>query len=252
MLQSLKKIFETNTIEINSNGDITPLHSNTSLKQGYFLQEMFDLVKPKKSIEVGFAYGISSMFILEKHREVQSKEGAHIVIEPDNYWGEAAEFNIDKEGLLFYLDVRRDFSDKVLAKLFLENLRIQYAYIDTTKKFDAIMQDFYMINKMMDIGGIVILDDCGGSCPGVQRVARFINTLPHYKVLGAFEKNSISFKKQIANKIVSLIVSLIPFKNRIYEGVDFSTNAQLGLNYSCIAFKKITEDLRGWNWDEPL
>ena len=252
MLHSLKKIFETNTIVINSSGDTIPLHSNTSLNQGYFLQEMFDLIKPKKSIEVGFAYGISSMFILEKHREVHSTEGAHIVIEPDNYWGGAAEFNIDLEGLLPYLDVRRDFSDKVLAKLFLENLRIQYAYIDTTKKFDAIMQDFYMINKMMDVGGVVILDDCGGSCPGVQRVARFINTLPYYKVVGAFEKNSISFKKQMANKIVSLIISLIPFKNRIYEGMDFSTNAQLGLNYSCIAFKKIAEDLRGWNWDEPM
>ena len=252
MLHSLKKIFETNTIVINSSGDTIPLHSNTSLNQGYFLQEMFDLIKPKKSIEVGFAYGISSMFILEKHREVHSTEGAHIVIEPDNYWGGAAEFNIDLEGLLPYLDVRRDFSDKVLAKLFLENLRIQYAYIDTTKKFDAIMQDFYMINKMMDVGGVVILDDCGGSCPGVQRAARFINTLPYYKVVGAFEKNSISFKKQMANKIVSLIISLIPFKNRIYEGMDFSTNAQLGLNYSCIAFKKIAEDLRGWNWDEPM
>lgn len=252
MLQSLKKIFETNTIEINANGDTIPLHSNTSLKQGYFLQQMFDLVKPEKSIEVGFAYGISSMFILEKHRELQSKAGAHIVIEPDIYWGGAAEFNINKEGLLHYLDVRRDFSDKVLAKLFLENVRLQYAYIDTTKKFDAIMQDFYMINKMMDNGGVVILDDCGGSCPGVQRVARFINTLPNFKVLGAFEKNRISFKKQVATRIVTLIMGLLPFKNKIYEGIDFSTNAQLGLDFSCIAFIKHAEDKRKWNWDEPL
>ncbi len=252
MLQSLQKIFETNLIEVNSNGETIPLHSNTSLEQGYFLQEMFDLAKPKQSLEVGFAYGISSLFILEKHKELQSKHGAHIVIEPDNNWGGAAEFNIEKEGLSQYIEIQRDFSDKVLANLFVKNIRIQYAYIDTTKLFDVIMQDFYMINKMMDVGGIVILDDCGGNWPGVQRAVRFINSLPHYEKIGAHCKTKISFQKLLAQKIISIITSIIPFKNRIYEGIDFSTNTQLGLDYSCIAFKKIADDKRGWNWDRSI
>ena len=55
MLTSLNEIFEQRSIEINEIGDRIPLHSNTSKEQGFFLQEMFDLVKPKNSLEVGFA-----------------------------------------------------------------------------------------------------------------------------------------------------------------------------------------------------
>lgn len=252
MLQTLQKIFETNTVQINDGGETIPLHSNTSLQQGLFIQEMFDLAKPNQSVEVGFAYGISSLFILEKHKQLKSKTAAHIVIEPDNYWGGGAEYNIEKEGLSEYVQIKRDFSDKVLAGLFLDNTRIQFAYIDSTKQFDVIMQDFYLINKIMDVGGIIVLDDCGGNWPGVQRVARFVNTLPHYEKVGAHDKNKTSFKKALAQKVISLIIGLIPFKKRVYEGIDFSTNKQLGLDYSCIAFKKIGEDKRAWNWDRAI
>lgn len=252
MLASLEKIFKTNSVEINQQGDTVPLHSNTSLNQGLFLQEMFDLVRPLQSLEIGFAYGISSLFILEKHRELQSKVGSHIVIEPDDYWGGAAEHNIEKENLSQYIQIKRDFSDKILASLFLEDLRIQFAYVDTTKQFDVIMHDFFMLDKILDIGGIIVFDDCGGSWPGVQRAIRFINTLPHYEKIGRHGKMKITIKKTIAIKIISFLIKLIPFKNKIYAGMDISTNMQLGLDYSCIAFKKKFEDNRAWNWDRPI
>jgi len=148
-----------------------------------------------------------------------------------------------------YLQIRKDWSDKVLPQLFYENYRIQYAYIDTTKQFDVVMQDFYFINKMLDIGGVVILDDCGGIWPGVQRVARFINTLPNYKVLAGYNKTKMSIKKKIVQGLLSFVINSLPFKETIFPSVCFDTDQQLGLNYSCIAFQKTEEDKRRWNWD---
>ena len=250
MLQSLEDIFNTQTIEINDDGDRIPLHSNTDKEQGIFLQKIFDRIKPFRSLEVGFAYGISTMFILEKHREIKSSEGSHLVIEPDSYWGTAAEHNIEKEGLSKYLQIRKDYSDKVLTQLFHENYRIQFAYIDTTKQFDVVMQDFYFISKILDVGGVVILDDCGGTWPGVQKVARFINTLPHYKIFESHNEHTSSFLKNIAKYVLSFVIKILPFKNKIYETIDFKTDKELGLNYSCIAFIKIDEDRRNWDWDK--
>lgn len=252
MLASLEKIFNTNAVEINLEGDTVPLHSNTSLSQGLFLQEMFDLVRPIQSLEIGFAYGISTLFILEKHHELKSKVGAHIVIEPDDYWGSAAEYNIEKENLTNYIQIKRDYSDKVLANLFIENYRIQFAYVDTTKQFDVIMHDFFMLDKLLDVEGIIVFDDCGGSWPGVQRAIRFINTLPHYEIVGKHGRMKISVKKRIAIQTITYLLKLIPFKNKIYVGMDISTNSQLGLDYSCIAFKKKFEDKRAWDWDRAL
>lgn len=252
MLATIKEIFDSNSIQENSNGNRIPLHSHTSIEQGVFLQKMFDIVKPLQSLEVGFAYGISAMFILEKHREIHSKPNAHIVIEPDTYWGNAAVFNIKKEGLIDYLQIINGYSDTVLTKLFHEEFRLQFAYIDTTKQFDVVMQDFYFINKMMDCGGILILDDCGGNWPGIQRVARFISTLPNFKMIAGHNKNKVSLKKKIAGKILSFVINLLPFKKLFYPTIDLKTDEELGLDYSCLAFQKLEEDARNWNWDKPF
>ena len=160
--------------------------------------------------------------------------------------------NIKKEGLLEYIEVKRDFSDKVLTRLYHENFRLQFAYIDTTKQFDVVMQDFYFISKMLDTNGIIILDDCGGGWPGIQRVARFINTLPNFKVIGSHKKIGITIKKKIALFLVNGFVNLIPFKKRFYPTTNFKTDVELGLDYSCIAFQKVTEDVRNWDWDSTF
>ncbi|MBC7887146.1 MAG: class I SAM-dependent methyltransferase [Ferruginibacter sp.] len=252
MLNVLEAIFESGTMEINSAGERIPLHSNTSKEQGIFLQKIFDRVKPANSLEVGFAYGISAMFILEKHREAGSEDGAHLVIEPDSYWGTVAIHNIEKEGLTKYLQIRRDYSDKILTQLYHQNHRIQYAYIDTTKQFDTVLQDFYFINKILDVGGVVILDDCGGGWPGVQRVARFISSLPHYKILEGYNKIEISLKRQLAQSILSFTMGMLPFKKKCYPTINFKTDAELGLDYTCIAFQKEAGDSRSWDWDKTF
>ena len=86
--------------------------------------------------------------------------------------------------------------------------------------------------------------------PGVQRVARFINTLPHYKLLEGHKKIKDGVKKKTVRFFLSFIVTMIPFKKIFFSTVDFSTDEQLGLNYSCIAFQKIGEDTRRWDWDK--
>lgn len=252
MLNTLRSIFENHQIQESDKGGFIKLHSHTSLEQGLFLQEIFDLVKPKYSLEVGFAYGISTMFILEKHQEYGSVEKSHIAIEPDTYWGNAALYNIEKEGLTKFLSVEYDFSDIVLPKLWREGKKFEFIYIDTTKRFDIVMQDFYFIDKMLNINGVVILDDCGGVWPGIQRVARYINSLNNYKVIGRHSKSKITRKKKIYHSVLSKVLKILPFKEKIYPTIDFHSDIELGLDYSCLAFQKINEDTRDWKYDRKI
>ncbi len=247
MLLTLEKIFATKTIE-GPGGKVAEMHSNTSREQGLFLQQIFDKIKPRKSIEVGFAYGISSMFILEKHREAGNDPKCHLIIEPFP-WGGVAEYNIEKEKLTEFADIRYDLSDKILPGLYLQNHRIQFAYIDTTKVFDTVLQDFYFIDKMLDVNGVVIFDDCGAGCPGVQRVARFVNSLPHYKLYAKHNKAKESLKRRAARVVVSKMIEAIPFKDAVYPTIDFRTDEALGIDSSCIVFQKVSIDQRTWDWD---
>lgn len=248
MLTTLNEIFLKMKIEAPDQTFIE-LHSHTSKEQGLFLQKIFDQVQPTTSVEVGLAFGISALFILEKHREKGSLPGSHIVIEPFPFGG-VAEHNIKKEGLLDLTDIRYQKSDEVLPRLFQEGRRVQFAYVDTTKLFDTVMQDFYFIDKILDVNGVFILDDCGGGWPGVQRVARFINTLPHYKVLASHGQADLSSKRKLLNKLTSSLLKRIPFKESVFPTSSFRTDADLGLDYACIAFQKTANDSRNWNWDQ--
>ncbi len=251
MLKTLQDIFSTGTVEINENGERIPLHSNTSKDQGLFLQKIFTEIKPQNSLEVGFAYGISTLFILEMHQKVSDATGKHLVIEPID-WGPAALHNIEKEGLSKYLILKRDYSDRVLSELYHSDYKIQFAYIDTTKLFDKIMIDFYFIDKMLSVGGVVIFDDCGGGWPGVQRAVRFVNTMPHYQFHAGFEKLESSFKKKAAFSILKKAVKLLPFKIKAFSTFNFKTDEELGLDYNCVAFKKTGPDQRSWDFDAPF
>lgn len=250
MLSLLENIFTRKEIQSPS-GEFIKLHSNTSKEQGIFLQEIFEKIKPEKSLEVGLAYGISSLFILEKHRAQGSSEKAHIIIEPYP-WGGVAEYNIDNEGLSYLADIRYHKSDVVLPQLYFEKHRIQFAYVDTTKLFDIVMQDVYFIDKILDVGGVLILDDCGGSWSGIQKVARFIHTLPHYKFMAGHAKSNPSKKLKLAEFAATFMTKCIPYRRRIFPYFNFLTDRSLNLNYNCIAFKKISEDERDWKWDRPF
>jgi predicted O-methyltransferase YrrM len=250
MLNSLKEIFLRMEIET-PKGNFTPLHSHTTEGQGIFLQEIFDLVKPVSTLEVGLAFGISSLFILEKHKEYNSKPKSHLIIEPYP-WEGIAEHNIQKEGLFYLTDIHYEKSDKILPKLYFEDHRIQYVYIDTTKLFDIVMQDVYFIDKILDVNGVLILDDCGGFWPGIQKVARFVNSLPHYEFLKGHKKYKHRKRRKIAESVTSFFLKIVPFKNKFIPGFNLTTNYKLNLEYQCIAFKKIAEDNRNWDWDKPL
>jgi predicted O-methyltransferase YrrM len=62
--------------------DITKI----SIEQGHLLAQLYAAVKPKLSIEIGLAYGFSTLFILDA--AFQTNLGRHIAIDPfqDSMW----------------------------------------------------------------------------------------------------------------------------------------------------------------------
>ena len=64
----------------NEAGQSRPLHSAIPAKEGLFLQNLIRKHRPVSSLEVGCAYGVSSIFICKALREVGARE--HVVIDP--------------------------------------------------------------------------------------------------------------------------------------------------------------------------
>src|ERR1035437_4281321 len=122
MLKILEQVFDSQIIQ-NAKGQKFKLHSHTSKDQGLFLQKIFEEIKPSRSLEIGLAYGISALFILEKYKEANGKSHSHIIIEPmPGEWMGVAEFNIEKEGLTYLSDIRYSASHDILPELYLNKV----------------------------------------------------------------------------------------------------------------------------------
>lgn len=243
----LKEIFSTQTVTDEGN-NIFPLQANTGEEQGIFLQEIIRSIKPRTTLEIGLAYGISSLFILETARDLGNANGSHIIIDPypDIYWKNIGLLNIHKAGFDELVDFRKSLSHDALIELINEKKRIQFAYIDSTKVFDILLVDFSLIDKIMDIGGVIVFDDV--CYPGIRRLMKLISKIPSYRFLDAHYREKETWEKRVVKKTASMVLQNFPFRKKIFPGLDFKTDNQNNVDFQCMAFQKISEDKRNLDW----
>ena len=204
----LQEILEKNGIP---DGDrLVPLHSNMSLEEGDLIVKMFTAAAPRVSLEVGCAYGISTLFACDA-LEALGGHHRHIVLDPfqNTQWEGLGMKNLARAGHIGKVELVEERSEIGLPRLLGTGLRIQAAIIDGWHTFDHTLIDFFYINKMLDVGGVVVLDDT--QFPAVRHCAQHILTYPAYRAVGA-----------------------------------------VGDDPTCIAFQKVAEDDRPWNWYAPF
>lgn len=235
----LIKILETGIVtDENNNKHI--LHSHTRKDQGLYLQNILESTKPEISIEVGLAYGISTLFICESLKK--NKMGHHIVMDPfQQNWKNIGLKNIKDAGYSELIEFHEEFADRVLSRLFVNNTKVDFAYLDGSKVFDIVLFNVYILSRILNINGIIVLDDC--SFPGIKKLVRFLNCHPAFEFHSGFKMNKLSFKRKFV-RILSKNKTVRKILNPEFTINDENQN----LDYHCIAFKKVKEDDRPWNW----
>jgi predicted O-methyltransferase YrrM len=245
MHPQLKDIFSTGKV-IDEKGNVYPLHSNTTAAQCEFIQSLIQVAQPENSLEIGLAYGISTLAILDALQK-GNKPFHHTVVDPyQKDWKNIGLLNIERAGFSEYVTYESGFSDQVLPALYKDNSSVQFVYIDSTKVLDVLMTDVYFVTKILDVGGILVLDDCG--FPGIRTLVRFLSRHPAYTIYKGFAKDKNSGTISFLKSTYFFLLGLLPFKAKVLPNYDFKSDEELGVNYDCIAFKKIKEDDRSWDW----
>src|SRR4051794_10192385 len=97
MNKLLEEILSTNQVK-DDKGVSHHLHSHTRRAQCEFLQKLIEEVKPAQSLEIGLAYGISTLAILEALAKI-NRPFLHIVVDPlQSDWGDIGLLNIERAG----------------------------------------------------------------------------------------------------------------------------------------------------------
>ena len=163
-------------------GKTRTLYSAISGEEGNFLQEMIRSARPQVSVEVGCAYGISSLYICEALREVNAAK--HIIMDPYQHteWEGIGLANLRRAGYLDIVDFHEVASHQCLSRLTEERVTVDFAFIDGNHVFEYVLVDFFLIDKLLRPGGIVVLDDL--SLPSVRSVCRYVLSSLRYQCIG--------------------------------------------------------------------
>ncbi|HKV40723.1 MAG TPA: class I SAM-dependent methyltransferase, partial [Blastocatellia bacterium] len=150
---------------------------------GALLQAVINELRPAVGVEVGLAFGISTLYILEA---LSAAGGDKLIgMDPaqhDGYWRGGGLHNIQRAGYESLYEFHENTSQQVLPALVARGQRVDFAFIDGWHTFDHVLIDFFYIDQMLETGGIVVFDDVG--YPSIKRACDFIVTNRDYEVHG--------------------------------------------------------------------
>ena len=242
----INKIYSTNTV-VDEFNNTFPLHSNIDKRECEFLKVILKDIKPIKTIEIGCAYGISSLIICSMLENNQNS--FHTIIDPhqSTEWKNIGIMNLKRAGIGFYEFLELP-SEIALPKLLSEGKTYDFGLIDGYHSFDQTLLDFYYLNRLIEVGGVIIIDDI--SWPSINKFMRFIvNNYPCYRQIDQVEFK-FTFKRNIFEIFVksplSIFTKILPKKiaNEIFSDKVIKKNKKLKLNSTMVALKKIEKDNR--------
>jgi predicted O-methyltransferase YrrM len=178
---TLREMLESRTA-YTSVGEGVPLHSDIRPEYAEALYQTVLRLRPSVAIEVGMAFGVASLAILTALRDGQA-DGKLISIDPmqSSQWKGGGVTAVAKAGLSDRHVLFEDYDYSVLPRLLASGSRVGFAYVDGWHTFDYTLLDWWYIDKMLPVGGVVGLNDCGW--PAVEKVIRFVLTHRKYTEL---------------------------------------------------------------------
>lgn len=244
MNQIIERIYETGTV-MGRSGQSHKLHSAIDPAEGKFI---FDIIENDpgivKTLEIGCAYGLSSLHICSATRE---RAGAsHTIIDPfqNTQWDGVGIRNLEEAGIDFstLIEIKSEFA---LPRLLEEQEgQFDFIFIDGWHTFDHTLLDCFYASRLLRVGGLLAIDDL--SFPSVKRVVDFLKNYPCYEEHGSVSgKLSKSWKRTAARRLTS------PIDRRTWAKVLAASLYRRIFDdrvMRMIALKKTKEDNRNWDW----
>ncbi|MEQ8756874.1 MAG: class I SAM-dependent methyltransferase [Coleofasciculus sp. G1-WW12-02] len=160
---------------IDGDGNLIQIRGMSTINNLQLLRRLIIDLCPKKTLEIGLAFGGSALAILSTLQEVHTKKDfLHTAIDPyqSTVWKNSAITVITQEQLDKNFRFFEEYSSLVLPRLILEHEKFGLVYIDGSHLFEDVFVDFYFVVQLLEMNGIVIFDDCRNN--HVHKVVQFI------------------------------------------------------------------------------
>jgi predicted O-methyltransferase YrrM len=229
-------------------GNEYPLHSNVDRQEGEFL---YELVRAdagiRRTLEVGFAYGLSSLYICEALADRESR--SHTMVDPNQNgaWRGIGMTNLKRAGFDFctLIEARSEFALPRLAEA--EPGQFDLVFIDGFHTFDHTLIDMFYASRMIRVGGYIVVDDCNHT--PVAKAVSYFSRYPAYELrnqpwaAGTRKRRLGNLARRVLSPPLAARWLPVALHDRLYLRSIFS---------GTVALRKVAADTRDWVWYEPF
>jgi predicted O-methyltransferase YrrM len=209
--------------------------------EGRLLQRVLEKLKPQATLEIGMAYGVSTIYICEALSKL-AHPVTHIVLDPFQHgkWHGVGVRNVREAGFESYVQLLEERSEAALPKLLERGVRVDFALIDSLHTFEQCALEFYYVDRLLNLGGIVVFDDADWR--SINRVVRLALSYGSYQVHDASKPPPAS--GAVTGRIRRAL-RWLPFADRVIRRDLLYRDWDLGIDASCVALQKTAAETRG-------
>ena len=164
-----------------------------SIEQGAVLHGLVRESGVTRSLEIGFAHGYSTVWILDALNE--RERAVHTAIDPfeKSMWHGIGLVQAGRLRTTAKLEWVADYSIHVLSRMIKERASFDLIYIDGNHRFDDVLVDFYLADQVMRVGGLLVFDDTW--LESIQTVCHFVAQNRAYEVVSQPIEDICAFRK---------------------------------------------------------
>jgi predicted O-methyltransferase YrrM len=237
----LEEILATGLVRT-ADGQPVSLRFNVDSAEREFLRSIVADTRPSTSLEIGLAFGISALCICDALRA----DARHIIVDPFQFtdFKGIGLLNLERAGYRDRIDFYELLSHRALPKIEESGVRIDFALVDGGHDFDQVLVDFFNVDRLLKIGGVVVFDDVDWG--SVRKACRYVAINRAYEVCGCVTPNYDSGSQKLSQRALHLLPGSIrrPLRRILRPEIVIRDN-ELGIEpaSSMIAFRKTAETL---------
>lgn len=163
--------------------------------EGYFIYDIIKKNNYKNCLEIGMANGMSALYICQALSELKNG-GSLISIDPyqSTQWESQGVKNVKRAGLEKYHALAEKFDYTALPHMLINMNKnkvekFDLILIDGDHRFDYTLLDFMYSDMMLNVGGIILVDDIRHK--SVRPVINYLErNYKHYKMLKGYNASN--------------------------------------------------------------
>lgn len=112
------------------------------------------------TIETGFCFGLSTLFLLEALLASRAPDVHHVAMDPrQETWDRAGLRTVKDAGAAHLLEFHPRGSELVLPAFVTDGRTFDFAFIDGDHRFEGAFVDLYYLTQLVRPGGVIVVDD---------------------------------------------------------------------------------------------